>query len=162
MVALASHIPHNLCLGQNLWHFWEATDVMFSLLFGLIALTAWNSRAIPALWQKMAVIAICCLLAYSADWNYVAVLWILGFGIFHGNIRGQLLAFTLVTGIYLVQPFIYGSSLPYISRFGVFLAMPLLRLYSGSRGKRNKWIQWGFYWFYPVHFLVIYCVSRVF
>lgn len=159
LMALISHIPHNLCFGNNIWQFWNATDVMFSLLFGLIALTVWNQERF-FVWVKLTAIAICCLFAYSADWNYIAVLWILVFGIFHGNIKRQMIAFAAVAGIYFIQPFIYGSSYPYISRLGVFLVIPLLMFYRGSRGRKSNFVKWGFYWFYPVHFVVIYLISR--
>lgn len=159
LMALVSHVPHNLCLGQNLWQFWNATDVMFSLLFGLIALAAWKQDTFT-LWAKIAVVAVCCLLAYSADWNYIGVLWILGFGVFHGDARKQLAAFLLVDCIYFLQPLLYGTSMPYISRLGVLLVIPLLFLYKGERGRKSNLIKWGFYWFYPLHFLVIYGFSR--
>ena len=135
LIAVIAHIPHNLCLGFDFFQIWNATDVMFPLLFGL--------------------------LAYSGDWNYIAVLWILGFGIFHGDIRKQLIVFIAVSGIYLLQPFVYGSSLPYISRLGIFLDVPLFLFYNGLRGKKSKVIQWGFYWFYPLHFLVIYMIGSI-
>lgn len=157
LMALVSHIPHNLCLGYDLWSFWYATDVMFALLFGLVALTVWKQEKLPVIWRCL-VVATCCLLAYSSDWNYIAVLWILGFGVFHGNAKKQMLAFVAVAGIYMLQPFIYGSSLPYISRFGIFLVVPLLLLYRGNRGRKSALIKWGFYWFYPVHFVVIYFI----
>lgn len=159
LMALISHIPHNLCLGQNLWQFWYATDVMFSLLFGLIALAVWKQARL-SIWLKFVVIAVCCLLAYSADWNYIAVLWILGLGIFHGDIRKQIVAFTAVSVVYLLQPFIYGTAMPYLSRFGVFMVIPLFLLYNGQRGRKSNLIKWGFYWFYPVHFVIIYFIDR--
>lgn len=159
IMALISHIPHNLCLGYDLWHFWYATDVMFALLFGLIALTTWKQERLPT-GIKLVIVAVCCLLAYSSDWNYIAVLWILGFGIFHGDKKKQMAAFIAVTGIYFLQPFIYGTNMPYISRLGVFLVIPLLLLYNGQRGRKSNLIKWGYYWFYPVHFIVICFIDR--
>lgn len=50
-MAVISHVPHNLCMGQNIWRFWEATDVMFALLLGLIALTIWKIQDI-SMWKK--------------------------------------------------------------------------------------------------------------
>lgn len=123
LVALVSHVPHALCFGFDPWRFWEATDVMFALLLGLIALTAWGSPKL-ALWQKLGATAGCCLLAYPADWNYIAVLWIVGFGVFRGSPARQMLAFSAVGVLYLLQPLVYGTSFPYISRVGVFLAIP--------------------------------------
>ncbi len=161
LIAVAAHIPHNLCLGYDLFQIWNATDVMFPLLFGLIALTVWESQKIHPILLKLFIVGLFCLLAYSGDWNYIAVLWILGFGIFHGDIRKQLIAFTAVSCIYLLQPFVYNYSSLSISRFGIFLTVPLFLFYNGQRGKKSKAIQWGFYWFYPLHFLVIYAIGRI-
>ena len=47
LVALVSHVPHALCFGFDPWRFWEATDVMFALLLGLIALAAWAAPSWP-------------------------------------------------------------------------------------------------------------------
>lgn len=47
LVALVSHIPHALCFGFDPWRFWEATDVMFALLLGLVALAAWAAPSWP-------------------------------------------------------------------------------------------------------------------
>lgn len=159
LVAVISHFPHNLCYGQSVFKFWEATDVMFSLMFGLIALAAYKSKQFSPL-QKLLIIAACCLLSYSADWNYIAVLWILGFGIFHGKPSKQIAAFIAVSCLYLFQGVIYHTAFPFISRMGVFLAIPLFLLYNGQRGKKSKLIKWGFYWFYPVHLLIFYLISQ--
>ncbi len=162
VVAVISHFPYNLCFGYDVWHFWEATDVMVALFAGLAALAAFEKKELP-LWLRLFFVAVCCAFAYSANWNYIAVLWILGFGVFHGDKRRQLAAFTAVAGLYLLQPFIYGMNLAFISyirRFGVFLVIPLLLAYSGERGKKNKWIKWAFYWFYPVHLWVIYLINQ--
>lgn len=111
-IALVSHIPHALCFGFAPWRFWQATDVMFALLLGLMALAAWGSPKL-ALWQKLGATAACCLLAYPADWNYIAVLWIVGFGVFRGSPARQMLSFAGVGVAYLLQPLVYGSSYPY-------------------------------------------------
>ena len=158
LVAIVAHVPHNLCFGHDIWAFWEATDVMFSLLFGLIGLAIWKTERI-AVWQKVLGVAACCVLSYSADWNYIAVLWIVGIGIFHGDRMKQLVAFAAVAGICLLQPFLYETTIPYISYFGVFLVIPLLMQYRGERGRKSNLIKWGFYWFYPAHLLVLYLIS---
>ena len=160
IMAILSHIPHNLCMGHNLWQFWKATDVMFSLLLGLVALTIWKNDRFSVV-QKLLGVLVCCLLAFPADWNYIAVLWILGFGIFHGQRGKSLMAFVVVAGIYLIQPWIHGTYFPFISRFGVFLVIPLLLLYNGERGRKSKLIKWGFYWFYPIHLLIIYWIGQL-
>lgn len=160
LMAVISHIPHSLCMGDNIWKFWRATDVMFALLFGLIALAACKSEKIPLLGKGLIVI-LCCLLSYSADWNYVAVFYIVGIGLFHGDIRKQILAFCAVSCGYVAQAFVYSTTAPWYLRLGVFLVVPLLLLYSGQRGKKCNLIKWGFYWFYPIHLLLIYFIAQL-
>ena len=153
-VAAAAHIPYCLCFGYRLT---EATDVLFSLLFGLIALAVsrYDGLNRPA---KLLIVLICCLAAYTADWNYIAVLWVLGFGAFRDDRKKQLAAFLAVSALYFAQGLLLGRLLWY--RFGVLLTLPLLLLYSGGRGRRSKWIKWGFYIYYPAHLLIIFLIAK--
>ena len=44
--------------------------------------------------------------------------------------------------------------------FGLIGLIPML-LYEGRKITRNKWVQWGFYLFYPVHLLVIWGLDKL-
>ncbi len=161
LMAIIAHFPYNLCFGYDVWRFWEATDVMVALFAGLAALAAFEKKELP-LWLRLCIVAGCCLLAYSANWNYIAVLWILGFGVFYGNVRLQMVSFVAVACLYLLQPFIYGmATTSYARRFGVFLVIPLLLCYRGRRGRKSRLIKWTFYWFYPVHLWIIYLIQQI-
>lgn len=81
--AVISHIPYNLCFGYSLSPL-QATSVMWSLALGLIALTAVKSKHLPII-LRFVILGTCCLLAITANWNYIAVLWIVIFGIFYGD-----------------------------------------------------------------------------
>ncbi len=156
-MAIISHIPFTLCFGYDVWAFWRATDVMWSLLFGLIALTAYHQKS----WsggRKLIVILLCCLLSYSADWNYIAVLMILSYGVFRGYKNKKTAAHIGVGGLYLLQGALEGASVT--ARLGVFFSIPLLRRYNGKRGRKSKALQWAFYWFYPVHLLLLYFLQQ--
>ena len=156
-MAVISHLPFTLCFGYDPLQFWTATDVMWSLFFGLLALSAWERKG-WLLRQKMFAVALCCLFSYSADWNYIAVLMVLGFGIFHQHKNRQTAVHLAVGGLYLAQGLWYGSSLA--ARAGIFLSVPLLRRYNGQRGRKSSWIKWGFYWFYPVHLAILYLLKQ--
>ena len=155
--AVISHIPYNLCFNYS---FLQATSVIWGLAMGLIALAIVKKEEWNVL-LRLIGLGLCCLLSVNANWNYIAVLWILGFGIFHGQRGKSLMAFVVVAGIYLIQPWIHGTYFPFISRFGVFLVTPLLLLYNGERGRKSKLIKWGFYWFYPIHLLIIYWIGQL-
>lgn len=158
-MAVLAHVPYAMCFGKPVLAFCQSTDVGFSLLLGLAALAILDLDAVP-LWGKCLGFLLCCLLAVPADWNYIAVLWIVGFGLLRKDKTRQFLAFCLIAGFYLVQPLLDGMAVS-ASRLGVFLALPLLSLYDGTRGKKSRWIQYGFYWFYPVHLLILYGVRQL-
>ena len=63
-------------------------------------------------------------------------------------------ALALMIG-FLFEFEVWGSVIP-ISYGFVYLAIPLIMLYNGKRGKQNKW---AFYIFYPAHLLVIYLLK---
>ena len=157
-MAVVSHLPFTLCFDYDPWRFWLATDVMWSLFFGLLALAAYHKKG-WRLWQKAAAIGACCLCSYSADWNYIAVLMVLGFGMFYHQKNRQTAAHLAVGGLYLVQGLLYEASL--VARAGIFFSIPLLRRYNGRLGRKSKFIKWGFYWFYPIHLIIIYFISHM-
>lgn len=64
----------------------------------------------------------------------------------------RFISFSIGTIIYCVVRFSYQ---PYV--FFSLLALPLIFLYNGQRGRKN--LKWFFYLFYPLHFAVIYGIS---
>jgi len=154
--ALISHYPFNLCFGYT---FFQATSVIWALAMGLVALTALKSEKIHIVLKPL-VLAACCAAAYTANWNFVAVLWIVGFGLFHGNFKRQILAFCLVAIVfYLVPNYIRFGFTHWYQPF-VFLAIPLLVGYNGKLGKKSKLMTYGFYVFYPAHLVLLYLIDR--
>lgn len=156
--AVLSHVPFILCHG-GISAFWQTTGVVWTLLCGLLALAACQSGRLP-LWAKLPVVIACCALAWNADWSWYAVLWILGFGVFREDRRRAFAVFAAV-GLLYVLPDLAAPSLYTLSRLGVFLAIPLLLRYNGSHGARSRALQYGFYWFYPLHLLLLWLI-RVF
>lgn len=153
--AAVSHVPHALCFGFSPWEFWRATSVMWSLFLGLLALMAWERRALP-LPVRLGAVGLCCLMSYPGNWNCVAVLWVVCFGALRNAGWKKWLAFLAVTGLYMAEFFMIESNDPLWLRLAVLPAAPLLMLYSGKRGSRRPAYQWGYYLFYPLHFLALY------
>lgn len=151
LFAIISHLPYVLYF--NL-HWWKATSVIWGLLLGLVALAVYCSPALPIIVKLIAVV-LCCLFAWTADWNYIAVLWILFFGIFKGQLRWQVISFAVIGSIFYIYP-IVELGVDYIYRFGILLTIPLFALYSGKKGKKSHFLKWSFYIFYPAHLLFLY------
>ncbi|WP_245959337.1 TraX family protein [Neobacillus piezotolerans] len=155
--ALISHFPFVLYFGLE-W--WQGTSVIWSLLMGLVALGISKRDDIP-LGLKGVLVCICCLLAYTADWNYIAVLWVMFFGIFRGNFRMQMTSYATIGTVFYIIPGIVSMGFDSIFRFGILLVIPLLAIYNGERGKKSNLIKWGFYIFYPAHLLILYLFRHI-
>lgn len=153
--ALVSHIPYVLYFDLG---FFQATSVFWSLLMGLIALTAAMNKKVSYIWKSI-VIAACLILAIPANWNYIGVLWVLNFGVFRDKMNWKIIGFILITlGLYIVPGLQeYGMFVTY--RFGSLLAIPFFYLYNRKPGKRTWFSKWAFYWFYPLHLIFLYMLQ---
>jgi len=142
------------------------TSVMWSLTMGLLALICVKSYRLHRGLKIMAVI-LCCLLSFYANWNFVGVLWVVFFGIFHGDFKKQVISFGVIGLLFHILPTFtyldYGfeHTLPHWYQLFIFAAIPLLALYNGQKGKASKGLSHFFYWFYPGHLLAI-CVLQEF
>ena len=163
--ALIAHIPFTLSMHGHINPL-KATSVMWSLAMGLLALMIVKEYRLHPL-LRLGGLGLCCLLAYTANWNYIAVLWVVLFGWFHGNKKMQMVSFVLV-GLLLHIPQHFAPLLMgwrTIDTFknwyqpGVFLAIPLLLAYDGSHGRKSIFMKQLFYWYYPFHLLVLYILN---
>jgi hypothetical protein len=159
VLALVSHIPFNITFGHSFSPF-EATSVIWALVLGLFALTVWKSDFDIVL--KLAVVMACCALAWTANWNFVAVLWILVFGMFHGNFKRQILAFCAVGLVFHLALVYHRFGFSNWYQLGIFLSIPMLAMYNGKLGKKSKIMAYSFYVFYPAHLLLLHLIDRFF
>ena len=143
--------------------------ILLTLFVGLCLLTVLKS-SYNILIKLIAIIAALWLAKYS-DWSYYALLWIIGFGLFHGDKRKQMLWLAavilirlIITAIAPIIGIINNGSLNllvlcnWISTFGCFLAIPLLASYNGERGNAHKWT---FYVIYPLQFIIIILLNVI-
>lgn len=158
--AIISHIPHALAFGFSIWEFWRATSVMWSLFLGLIALAVYMKKDLPVI-LRILIIGCCCVLSYPGNWNCIAVLWVLGFGVFRESNGKKWAAFIGVTVLYILEFFVIESDggFYFWSRFFVLVVIPLLSMYRGELGRKSKVLQWSYYLIYPVHFVALYMIQ---
>lgn len=181
--ALASYLPFlyfntGQLPGPRTWYKW---NILFSLLAGLLILYIQEHVSSP--WLRRGLSAGLFLFTLPGDWNGFAVLFILAFGLGPTGFREQARRFSLAAALavlaysmpYLLYLFtLAGADLSFLFtsnilsapvtvedfwlnagiQAGVFLALPLLRRYDGSRGG-NRASKWGFYLFYPLHLLLL-------
>ena len=159
--ATISHIPYNYFMTGKITNpsiSGFQTSVIYTLFLGLISLIIWNNEKLNKN-GKTVLISIICILAIPGDWSFIAVLWVLYFGIKHDDFRKQVLSFSMISipiaASFLIMLIIKDSNwYKQIFQIGIFLAIPLLSQYNGERGgsKNSKWI---FYIFYPLHLLIL-------
>lgn len=148
--AAVSHIAYGLCFYGKPLFYGAHTSVMWTLAVGLAALVIVNQYPTGDLRQLLGLL-LCFLLALPGDWSIYAVAWIVWLGSARGNTRRQL------TGMAAIGLVFAGANLTagpeHAFQFGVLLAVPLLYRYRGQRGRYHP--QALFYWFYPVHLLML-------
>ena len=169
--AAISQIPYYLFLTQGhiienpkalILSVFNTRNVIFGLFVGLCLLTVVKSNY--RMWVKILATVAAMFLVRDSDWDYYAVMWIIGFGVFHNCKwkQGVWAAVVLAVKIILAAPpaiqsvinigaLTYGM-LDWFVMFGGFLAIPFIMNYNGERGANLKW---GFYAFYPLHLLII-------
>ena len=89
-----------------------------------------------------------------------APLAILMVGRHRGNFHQQMLWLMAFTALYAVAFFIVHSHVYGMLHMACWFAVPLLYLYNGERGK-CRWLGTFFYWYYPVHMLIIGIIARL-
>lgn len=153
--SLISHVPYVLYF--NLSPF-TATSVIWTLMLGVLALeAAANERLTDR--GKIICVALCCVAAMPANWNYIGVLWIVAFGVFRDDFKKKTLAFLIIGVLFYVIPGLqdFGAFVSY--RAGFMLAIPVYYLYNRQPGKRSMLSKWAFYWFYPAHLLLFLAIQ---
>lgn len=168
--ALISHFPYSLAFfGLSTFDstyniFFRTTSVIWPLAMGLIALTVIKDKK-TNIGIKFVVLALCCSLSYTANWNFTAVLWVVVFGVFHGNFLKQIIGFCAVGIVcWLALNFyrfgFFHEAYPQWFQLGIFLAIPLLAMYNGSQGKKSLAMKYLFYVFYPLHLILIFVLKQ--
>ena len=176
ILAVISHFPYNYAFGLSMFR----TSVVWPLTMGLIALAVVkNDKLNIAL--KLMIAVVCCVVTYRANWEFVAVLWVLAFGVFHGNFIRQIVSFCVIGIVFHLIPYFFvvedlaflqvispqwfrlgfsHGTYPQWFQLGIFLAIPLLAMYSGKPGKKSVFMTWFFYVFYPAHLILLFILKQ--
>ena len=137
----------------------NATSIAWPLMWGLILLKVWDMERL-ARWQKVAVTLLACLLTFTSDWSCVPPLAILMMGRNRGNFYKQMMWLMLIVTLYAVAFFIFLNKTYGMGHMACWLAVPLLAMYNGQRG-RCRWLSYFFYIYYPIHMALIGMLARM-
>ena len=131
----------------------NATSIAWPLMWGLIFLKVWDTEKF-ALWLKLLITLLGCVLTVTSDWSCAAPLAILLVGRSRGNFHKQMLWLMAVVSLYAVAFFIFNNPTYGMVHMACWFAVPLLSLYNGQRGK-IRWLGKFFYFYYPAHMALI-------
>ncbi len=169
--AIITEIPFNLFYSSRFFNPFHQ-NVLFTLLLGLLAIrvvdkakknkTAKNI-ALSVLW--LFLICIASTIGF-VDYGFLGMLTVVMFYVlrdFPFAWLAQLVAMILINIVFFegqVFPIeILGKTFEIPSQgFAVFSLIPIW-IYGGRKGISNKFIQYGFYAFYPVHMLILYLIK---
>ena len=165
-----AHLPYFFFCLQSFDITWQgflssllSTSVMLPLLLGLIALIVIHTKNMNSVLKIVVVVALG-LLSILGDWSWYAFLWIIGFSVFRGKKKLQMIFFASIAAVFVLMqtlpPLINGDSNWVVNLFqlGLFLAIPLLMMHS-SLPKPRRALKWSFYVFYPLHLLILVLIK---
>lgn len=168
--ALLSEIPFNLFYaGSVIFPFHQ--NVLFTLLLGLLAIRqADRLRREEGIKKKsLRCLALLLILAGGVvlfpDYGLMGVMTVLCFFVFRDHRLFQLAAMAVLNIVTFK-----GQTIP-VSLFGLacdfpiqgfaLLALPLIWLYNGEKGRGGKGLRLFWYIFYPLHMLALYFIQRI-
>lgn len=154
---LISQIP--FMLFRTLVGEWKMLNIMFTLLLGLLAITAYDKIS-----KKYISIPICIVLIIlgellKVDYGWFGVALVLILYVFKKQKYILPFAYTVL----LIVFFYYNKMLEfhqiYIKYFiGYLIPLIFIMLYNGKKGKKIKYF---FYAFYPVHMIILYLITVI-
>ena len=133
------------------------TSVMWPLAWGLVMLRIAHSEKVKERMKPVLIIGIC-LITFPSDWSCIASLWILAFGTNRGNFKKQMLWMIFYAAMYCAVYMLALDPVYGLIQMAVVLAIPILRMYNGQRGKGkqgNRIMKYLFYVYYPLHMFLL-------
>ena len=142
-------------------------NMLFTLFLCLMAVLIWDKAEN----KLLALICVFALVYLSnwCDWHIYAVLWTLCFFVFKES-KGKMCLSFLAVWIWCFSEnlmntcYLYGDMAKAIPLalypVGSLFALPLIFMYNGKKGK-FRWSKQVFYWYYPVHLLIIAILNEV-
>ena len=153
-----AEIPFDLALSGYID--WSSSSTMGTLLLGCLMMVGMN--CFPGFWKLLAIppfYGIAELL--GTDYGGKGILLIAMLALTKDLPREKLLrTIGFVICLWFGATVQVGSVEIPMELFGLIGLIPML-LYDGKKLTHNKWIQWSFYLFYPVHLLVLWIIEEL-
>lgn len=156
LFAVPSHFAYLFCFGHPMLPdgVLNQTSVLWAFAGGLAVLAVDKSN-LKQVWKALLFVVIC-VITFPADWSCIATLVIYCFAKNRGRFKNQAISLVVFVAMYAVV-YVFSLDVMYgFMQMAVVLALPLIYLYNGERGKcRLKGMKWGFYIYYPLHLVLL-------
>ena len=159
MFGLISQIP--FMLFRTLVGEWELLNIMFALVLGLLCIDIFEKE--KRKWISIPSVLVIVVLSeiLKMDYGWFGVLTVFIIHVLKNKKIMLVLTYPIVTFLYyysLIGNYIFSwEMMLYV--IGTISSMIFILMYNGKEGKKTKYF---FYWFYPVHVLIIYLLSFIF
>lgn len=171
--ALICEIPFNLMVGGNFFYYVHQ-NVLFTFLAGILLIHL-NEMARKSGKLHLRILALIGSIAAAfviglvgmVDYYHAGILTVLVFYFFRGRkwwcFLGQLVFLYIINmqllGGYGYEVELFGKNYFLTQQGLALLALIPIWLYRGKQGPYNRFIKELYYWFYPVHMLVLVLIS---
>lgn len=146
LFALISEVPFDLAIFRTPFEP-NAQNVYFTLFIGLLVLVAIRKYENNTVIRSAAFLAGCgAAILLKTDYDAIGILLITAFYLMRSEVKMQTLFCGGVAALESSGNYCAGA-----------LALIPIRLYNGKRGKLK--LKYFFYWFYPVHLLLLYLLE---
>lgn len=168
LFACVSEIPFNLMYADSIIYPFHQ-NVLWTFLIALLGIHFLEWVYKKKFWLFLTITPVVLFISYYigyftiVDYYGVGILSVYVFHIFRErNFKNMFLQFvflfilnTYVLGGYFYEVNLFGINFHIVQQsFALFALIPIW-LYKGEQGPHNKWIQYSFYAFYPLHMLIL-------
>lgn len=159
LFGVVSQIP--FMLFRTLTGEWKLLNIMFTLLLGLMCITIYEKESRK--WISIPAVIIISIFGdlINVDYSWFGVLLVFLIHLLKNKKVLLVITCSIVTFIFYYT--LYGSiifELKYLLLvICTMLSFGFIMTYNGKQGKKMKKF---FYWFYPIHMLVVYGLSLIF
>ena len=173
--ALISEVPFNLVVGNSVFYPLHQ-NVLWTFLIGVGLMWINEKAKDKKIHTRLLVAVITVVMGFLlgilsfCDYHYAGIFTVLVFYFFRGRkwwcFAGQLIClwyinFEMLSGFEYVFE-ISGMEIHILRQGFALLALIPIWLYKGKQGLYNKGIKALYYWFYPVHFFVLWVLGSFF
>lgn len=155
--AIISQIP--FMLFRTLVGEFKMLNIMFTLLLGLLAITAYDKIKKEYISFPICIFIILIANYIKVDYGWFGVTTILMLYIFRNSKILKSLSYFFVVIFYFYIMNLDFTDIDIIKLLGAY-CLPIIPmvLYNGEKGKSLKYF---FYWFYPIHMVIFYVIGKI-